>query len=87
MSDCQSCKTDCLFAGETDLHPECRWYTSNTNQSLREVIQSRERRADSLRQGICNQWWDGYYCGQLDAYKDLVEILEQYAPDLLEERL
>lgn len=50
--------------------------------TLGDVVRSRRRRAVRLQKGIDQPWWEGYYEGWYDAYKDLAEICKQNGFDM-----
>ena len=50
--------------------------------TLGDIIRVRRRRVRSLRESVTQPWWEGYYEGWSDAYKDLTEILKQHGFDM-----
>lgn len=61
MGDCHSCKTDCFFAGDSDLKPECRWYT--TQNKLKRATEWRGEHAAVVNNHI-------NYIDRLAEYED-----------------
>ena len=50
------------------------------SELAREIIDIVERRIENAvktRRGIKDEFWEGVYCGRVEAYRDIKEIIEQ----------